>query len=428
MSLSEVKKVHFIGIGGIGMSALARLFLHDKKEISGSDRAETKVTKELEKLGIKISYKQMPENIEDDMDLVVYTAAMPEDHPELEAAREKGIKTIQYFEALGLVANQYYLIAVSGTHGKTTTTAMLTDILEAAEFDPTAVIGSLRSKTKSNFRAGKSKYFIAEACEYGRHFLHLEPDVLVITNIEAEHLDYFKDVKDVQEAFRECAEKVRENGIIIANLSDKNVEKALKGIEKKIINYGKFIDPFLKLSQPGLHNQMNAAAAKAAAFSLGVEDDLAKQALEEFSGTWRRFEFKGEVNGAKVYDDYAHHPTEIKATIQGVRESFPSLRLITIFQPHLYSRTEELFDEFVDSLSAADHVIVTHVYDARDTGKKGATAEMLADAIKRRNENTAYIDSFEDIVEEVKATATENDIVLVMGAGDVTKVSGALTK
>jgi UDP-N-acetylmuramate--alanine ligase len=262
-----------------------------------------------------VTYDQVAENIVSEIDLVVYTEAMPHDHPELEAARRQGIKTVNYFEALGMVANEYYLIAVAGTHGKTTTTAMLIDIFEEASFDPSAIVGSLRSKTHSNYRAGKSKYFIVEACEYRRDFLTLNPDVLVITNIEHEHVDYYKDLESVQQAFREFALKVPEDGAIITNITDSAITPVLAGLSCTIMDYRQSLDLSLKLRQPGLHNRLNAAAASSAARFTGIEKGVINEALENFAGTARRFEYKGDCNNAPVYDDYAHHPTEIAASI-----------------------------------------------------------------------------------------------------------------
>ena len=223
MSIDEANRIHFIGIGGIGMSALARLFLHAGKVVTGSDATNIATTSRLEALGIDINFEQTADNITDGIDFVVYTEAMPQNHPELVAARDQGIETVNYFQALGMVANQYYLIAVAGTHGKSTTTAMLTDILEEASFDPTAVIGTLRSKTGSNFRPGKSKYFIAEACEYKEDFKYLKPDVLVITNIENEHVDYYHDLAAVQQAFKRLVDSVPPDGAIITQASDENI-------------------------------------------------------------------------------------------------------------------------------------------------------------------------------------------------------------
>jgi UDP-N-acetylmuramate--alanine ligase len=427
MSLENVKKVHFIGIGGIGMSALARLFLHDGKIVTGSDRSISPITCGLEALGISVSKSQEQANITDDIDLVVYTAAMPEDHPELLAAREHGIRTIHYFEALGLVANQYYLIAVSGTHGKTTTTAMLTDIFEAAGFDPTAVIGSLRSKTKSNFRPGKSRYFIVEACEYKRHFHHLKPDVLIITNIEHEHVDYFSDLADVQDAFRVMAQSVSEDGAIVCASHDDAVAPVLDGVSATVIDYTKCVDPLLRLTQPGMHNQLNAAAAIAAALFVGIEASTAKKALEQFAGTWRRFEYKGEVNGAKVYVDYGHHPTEIRATLAGARELYPDKKITIVFQPHTYSRTEMFFDDFAAELGKADAVVLLPVYAARKEKESKVSSEQLVDTITASSQNAAFQPTFSAAADALKSALTSDEVVVVMGAGDVTEVADLLT-
>ncbi len=425
--LRNIKRAHFIGVGGIGMSGLARLFLHEGKGVSGSDRSISPITEALEKEGVVFFPQQVETNITNDIDMVVYTEAMSKDHPEMQAAAKLGVPMINYFEALGLVANQYYVVAVSGTHGKTTTTAMLIDIFEDAGLDPTAIVGSLRSKTKSNYRAGKSKYFIVEACEYKRDFLYLEPDVLVITNIEAEHLDYYRDLEDVQSAFKELALKLPEDGVVITDTANPAIASILSGLKCQVIDYRSSIDLNLKLKQPGLHNRTNAAAALAAAAFVGVQEVSAKNSLENFSGTWRRFEYKGAINGAPVYDDYAHHPTEIRATIQGVRELHPDKNLIVVFQPHLHSRTAELFDDFVEAVALADQPIITHVYDARDTGKIGVTAEDLAVAVKDKNSSAIYLESFDDIVTNIKERAGSSDVVLVMGAGDVTKIAAQIT-
>lgn len=421
------KHIHFIGVGGIGMSALARLFLHDGKMVSGSDRAPSDITRALERLGMHFYPTQTGSNVTDDVDLVVYTEAMPRDHEELVEARERGIRTMNYFSALGMIANEYYLVAVAGSHGKTTTTAMLIDIFERANLDPSAVVGSLRASTKSNYRAGKGKYFIAEACEYRRDFLSLRPDILVITNIEHEHVDYYPDLASVQAAFREFALQVKEGGAIIADLANPSVRPVVEGLSVTVIDYGKYFDPALSLSVPGMHNQMNAAAAKAAAVFAGVKPDAAKEALENFAGTWRRFEYKGEVNGAKVYDDYGHHPTEIAATIRGARELYPDRKLTLVFQSHTYSRTHTLFDDFVSALSLADRTLVLPIYAAREENESGVSHTKLAEAIRMRGKVAEACDSFEGVVSDLRAHASAKDLILVMGAGDVTKVAGMLT-
>jgi UDP-N-acetylmuramate--alanine ligase len=323
LNIDSISRIHFIGVGGIGMSGLARHFLTEKKVVSGSDKELNSNTKKLDSEGVQIFGEQVASNISKDIELVVYTEAMSLEHEEILAAKKMGVPMMNYFEALGLAMNPYYLIAVAGTHGKTTTTAMLTDIFEAAEKDPTSVIGSLRATTKSNYRAGKSKYAIVEACEYRRDFLHLKPDILIITNLEHDHVDYYEDIEDVQKAFRQLAEQVDEKGIIIANTSDANVAPVLADIKVPVLNYVADLDLDLQLKQPGFHNRLNAAAATTAAKHEGISVEDSTAALENFAGTSRRFEYKGEVKGAPVYDDYAHHPTEIRATIQAVRELYP---------------------------------------------------------------------------------------------------------
>lgn len=423
------KRIHFIGVGGIGMSGLARLYLHEGAEVSGSDAVETDLTKKLESEGVAITYEQKAENIQSrlDLDLVVYTEAMTHDHPELVAAREKGIKTVNYFEALGEIANQYYLIAVAGTHGKTTTTAMLIDILEEASFDPTAIVGSLRTRTNSNYRAGKSKYFVVEACEYKRDFLTLQPDVLIITNLEHEHVDYYKDLTDVQSAFRELAEKVPADGVVIANLHEENLKPVVEGLPCEVIDYQEAFDPFLELPQPGLHNQMNAAAARSAAAWLGVEKPFILSALDNFAGTKRRFEYKGDCNNAPVYDDYAHHPTELMASIKATKEKYYTRKLTVVFQPHTYSRTQELFADFVTALSKADRVILVPIYAAREDDDGSVSSEKLVSTLAEQGIDASFYHTLEAAALEVKESVSAEDVVLVMGAGDVTKVSDLLT-
>jgi len=423
-----VNRVHFIGIGGIGMSGLARLFLHEGKEVSGSDRAPSDITKSLEKEGVKFFPSQEAANVTDGIDMVVYTEAMAKNHPEMLAAKELGIPMMNYFEALAAVANEYFLIAVSGTHGKTTTTAMLIDILEEASYDPTAIVGSLRSKTGSNYRAGKSKYFVVEACEYREDFRYLKPDVLVITNLEHEHVDYYKNLAEVQAAFRRLAESVPDDGVVICDASDPNLQPVIAEITKSHISYRDCIDLTLDLKQPGLHNRLNAAAATVAAKFIGIEEGTAKAALENFAGTWRRFEYKGEVNGAPVYDDYAHHPTEITATIDGVRELYPDKKLTIVFQSHTYTRTHELFSDFVKSLVKADRVLMLPIYSAREENVSGVSAEKLLEEIGKEGTETAFFQTMEAAALAVKESVGPDDVVVVMGAGEVTKVASLLTE
>jgi UDP-N-acetylmuramate--alanine ligase len=438
MKLSDYKRIHFIGVGGIGMSALARLCLHEGKEVSGSDRSSSPITDALETEGVIFYATQVASNISPEIDLVVYTEAMSHDQEEMSAAAALGVPMVNYFTALGMVANEYYLVAVSGSHGKTTTTAMLIDIFEEAGLDPSAVVGSLRAKTKSNYRAGKSKYFIVEACEYRRDFLSLEPDILVITNLEHEHVDYYKDLAAVQAAFSEMASKVPEDGFIIANLGDENVKVALEftlgqsGVKATVVDYRKFFDPLRQLTVPGLHNQMNAAAAAAVADCLQIDSRETETALENFAGTWRRFEYKGAFTNDQgrvlVYDDYGHHPTEVKVTIAGARELYPKSHLTVIFQPHTYTRTKELFTDFVTALATADQVYLLPIYAAREENLSGVSSEQLAEAINQKGTPAKIYFTQEAAVLEIKENAPAGGVVLVLGAGDVTEVATKLVQ
>ncbi len=441
MKLSDFKKIHFIGIGGIGISALAKLCVHEGKEVSGTnDNPSPQTLDSLREMGVPIS---LDTEVLPEADLYVYSEAWHNMNPVfLKKAFDSGKPCVNYFDALGMVANEYYLIAVSGAHGKTTTTAMLIDIFEEAGLDPSAVVGSLRAKTKNNYRAGKGKYFIVEACEYRRDFMSLTPDILVITNIEHEHVDYYKTLGEVEAAFYDLAAKVPEDGFIVANLADPSVARALqitqgeeKGsdIKATLVDYREFLNPLRKLTLPGVHSQMNAAAAIAAAGQVGITLEQAEVSLAHFAGTWRRFEYKGEVNlparqavGAKVYDDYGHHPTEIKATIQGARELYPDKKLTLVFQPHTYSRTYELFSNFVDALLLADRTILLPIYAAREENESGVTHTKLADAIRECGGDVLALSTIDDAVDQVRQIVGPDDLVLVMGAGDITKVATAL--
>ncbi len=421
----NIEKIHLIGIGGIGISALARLYVHEGKQVSGTNDNESPQTLDaLRQAGVAISLETtvLPE-----ADMYVYSDAWTTLNPGIiEQARATGKPVKDYFAALAEVANEYYLIAVAGTHGKSTTTAMVIDILAAAEYDPSGVVGALRAKSKSNFRAGKSKYFVVEACEYRRHFLHFKPDVLVITNLEHEHVDYYSDLADVQSAFRELANRVPSDGAVIADTADVNLVPVLDGLTVKVIDYRAQLDLTLKLTQPGMHNRLNAAAASAAAGFIGIDSDRQHQALEHFAGTARRFEYRGACNDAAVYDDYAHHPTEITAAISGARELYPNKTIVAVFQPHTYSRTKELFADFARALGLADRVLLVPIYAARETNDTGVSSRELAVKALEYNKNVQFYDSLDAAAAELARSLTRDDVVLVLGAGDVTKVSDRL--
>jgi UDP-N-acetylmuramate--alanine ligase len=426
VNIDKISRVHFIGIGGIGMSALARFLMNEKKTVSGSDRALTPITKALSFEGVQIFSSQVAENISSDIELVIYTEAMSQDHEEMIAAKALGVPRVNYFEALGLVANPYYLIAVAGTHGKTTTTAMLTDIFETNEKDPTAIIGSLRAKTQSNFRAGKSKYAIVEACEYKRDFLFLKPDVLVITNIEFEHSDCYEDLADVQRAFRQLIEQVNEEGVVVTNTKDPNIAPILVDCPVRVVDYLEYFDVSLQLKQPGIHNRFNAAAAIAAARQEKIPVTASTEAVAAFTGTWRRFEFKGDFQEALVYDDYAHHPTAIRMTIAGARELYPDKKIITVFEPHLFSRTESLFEDFARSFIEADHALLLPIYAAREDNTRGVTSRELAVKAFEFNPYVLYVPTYDEAIAELGRLADKDSVILVLGAGDITKLAAQL--
>lgn len=425
-SIYNVKRIHFIGIGGIGISSIARMMLLKKARVSGSDASDSEIIKELKRLGCKISIGHKKENITSDIELVIYTIAVPENNPELSKAKRLNIRALTYPEALGLISKNRYTVAISGTHGKTTTTAMAAKIFIDAGLRPTAVVGSLLKDTKSNFVAGEGKFFIVEACEYKRSFLNLEPKILVITNIDNDHLDYYKNLKDIQKAFSELVSKIPENGFLICNSSDPKISSVLKTAKCQIIDYGKINKKF-KLKFPGRHNLENAKAAFAISRLADIKEKKAIKSLENFSGTWRRFDFKGQTkSGALVYDDYAHHPTEIKATLRSFKEKFPKKRLTVVFQPHLFSRTKILLNDFAESFEDADEIIIAPIYAAREEKDKAINSGMLAEKIKRQGKSVLALENFDKIADYLIANTNKNDLVITMGAGDIYKVGEGL--
>ncbi len=329
---------------------------------------------------------------------------------------------------LHIVTDGKYTIAISGTHGKTTTTGMIAKILTDSNFDPTVIIGSILQDQQSNFIAGKSKYFVVEACEYKRSFLNINPNILVITNIDADHLDYYKDLEDIKSAFRELALKVPEDGFIICDKNDPNISDTVAGINAKVVDYRDFFDGDIKLQLPGIHNKQNASCATAVGISIGIDKEKINQSLVKFSGTSRRFEFKGTLaSGTKIYDDYAHHPTEILASLQGFRELYPKEEgwiITVIFQPHLFSRTKSLLQEFGQCFTGADKIIILPIYYAREVDDGSISSHILAEQIGPRAQ--AYND-FESATKHIDSLDfSDRDIIITMGAGDAFKIGDEL--
>ena len=415
-----------MGIGGIGVSAIARMMLGEGNPpvggVSGSDVSDSAIIEELRKLGAKIFLGHNADNVADDVDLLVYTPAATADNPELKKAAELGLPMLSYPEMLGLISKDKYTIAVSGAHGKTTTTAMIAKILIDAKYDPTVIVGSLLKDNRSNFVAGKSWYFVVEACEYKKSFLNLSPKIIVITNIDNDHLDYYGNLENIKKAFGEFVSKLPEDGYLVCDPNDKNLKEIVEKAKCGVIDYAKVSNNF-NLKIPGGHNIKNAQAAMAVAEILGVDFKKAENSLESFEGAWRRFEFKGETkNGVLVYDDYGHHPTEIKATLKGARELYPKNKIITVFQPHLYSRTKFLFGDFGKSFGDADEIILADIYAAREPKDESINSRMLAEEITKNGGKTRYMESFDKIAGFLAENARKGDIVITMGAGDIFKV------
>lgn len=397
-----------VGIGGIGMSALAQLYVAQGARVTGSDREESPATRLLGEQGIIVFVGHKAEHMPDDAELLVYSDAVPEDNPERQRAHKLGVPQQSYFEALGRWAKGRRVAAVSGTHGKTTTTAMLGKILIDAGVDPTVVVGSIVPAWGSNARVGKGDIFVVEACEYRRHFLAFEPEVLVITNIEWDHTDYFKSLEELEAAFAEAA--ARAKVVITAEQYNKEHVPAL--------------------TVPGEFNQSNARAAKAAARALvpEISESLIDDSLASFEGTWRRFEHKGTLpGGAQLIDDYAHHPTAIQKTLEAARGLWPDKKIAVFFHPHLYSRTRGLFDGFAQALALPDRAYILPVYAAREPYDPAATHEALAAAANAQGGHAESIADFGVVVQKLKALGPEW-VAITMGAGDVYKAGEAALK
>ena len=424
--IQNIHAVHFIGIGGIGMSALARMMVHEGKKVTGTNDWESPSTLDgLRDQGVHIYIDRDISHISPDTDVIIYSTAWDQNEKDfMNQVRALSTPVLTYAEALGLASQGKYTIAISGTHGKTTTTAMIAEMLVTTKKDPTVIVGSLLKGSGSNFIAGESNLFVVEACEYQRSFLNLSPEILIITNIDNDHLDYYKDIEDIISAFHELAMKVPKHGFVVADLHDQNIQKALLGTVANIVDYSKVGETkHFDLSVPGDHNIKNAQAALAVAGILNITEDEALAALRNFQGTWRRMEYKGELsNGTKVYDDYAHHPTEIRASLQGFRAKHPEGRIRIVFQPHLYSRTKLLLNDFAGSFSDADEVIVAPIYAAREKSDLEISAEILTQEILKYHSSVRAGENLLSIESYLRDTVRAGDIIITMGAGDVNKI------
>lgn len=445
--------VHFIGIGGISMSGLAEILLKEDFRVSGSDNKESALTEHLVSLGASIFYGQKASNIIPGIDVVVYTAAIREDNEEYREAVRQGLPMLSRAELLGQLMTNYRMpVAVAGTHGKTTTTSMLSHILLAADLDPTISVGGILKAIGGNIRVGSSDVFVTEACEYTNSFLHFFPKIGIILNIDADHLDFFKDLDDIRNSFRRFAELLPEDGTLIINTCIPDLSEITEGLACKVITYGDNGDysaadishnergeasfdllrhgtltDRIELSVNGDHNVSNALAAIAAADLLNVPSGAVKDGLRSFYGTDRRFELKGTVNGVTVIDDYAHHPTEIRASLAAAK-NYPHREIWCIFQPHTYTRTKALFQDFVDVLGTAGHVIMADIYAARETDTLGISSADIAAALKENGCDAYYFSSFREIEDFCVRTCQTGDLLITMGAGDVVNIGEELLK
>jgi UDP-N-acetylmuramate--alanine ligase len=427
MDFKKINKIHFVGIGGIGVSALARMMVHGGKKVTGSDVQDSRILDQLSDIGVKVFVGHDKKNLDSDTDLVIYSPAIPRDNIELAFAKKLDIPAITYPEALGYISNERYTIAVSGTHGKTTTTAMLASIFAEAELDPTVIVGSLLKSKGTNFVAGTGPHLILEACEYKRSFLSLDPNILVITNIDKDHLDYFKDIEDIQNAFISLVHKLDKDDYLICDMNHENLLSVVSEADCHVVDYTKYLDDQVKLPFPGEHNFKNAAAAFAVAHTVGIEKEVAYRALEHFSGTWRRFEYKGEsVCGAEIYDDYAHNPEEITVTLRAVRKMFPKQRIFVVFQPHLYSRTKIFLKEFSESFNDVDEIVLAPIYAAREKQDQSINSWMLAKKIAKNDKKVSFFESFNDIATYLDKHTKNGDLIITMGAGDIFRVAEKL--
>jgi UDP-N-acetylmuramate--alanine ligase len=445
--LTPGRRIHLVGIGGVSMFPLAEVLRGGGMIITGSDMRESANVLHLKKEGVTVFMGHHPENVEQ-AELVIRTAAVHDDNPEIAAAHAKGIPVFERAQAWGALMQDYkHALCISGTHGKTTTTSMATHIIMAAGMDPTVMIGGNLPLLGCGYRVGEGDTIILESCEYCNSFLSFRPSIAVILDIEADHLDFFKDLADVEHSFRSFASLVPDNGMVIANADDRNTMDTLDDLDRPLITFGlgSYADIYcenlewvrglanfdlmnngkkvchIELSVPGLHNLKNALAAAAAAVVMGVAPAAISQGLHQYGGAERRFEYKGEYHGAKIYDDYAHHPGEIHMLLETAK-TLGYDRVICAFQPHTYTRTKALFPDFVQELSNADITLLAEVYAARETDTLGISSKDLADRIP----NGEYCPTFDDVEARLKELARPGDLILTVGAGDLYQVAERL--
>lgn len=457
INFNEPIHIHFIGIGGISMSGFAELLHTAGFTISGSDSKKSKITEHLEAKGITILYGQKASNITPDIDLVVYTAAIHQDNPEMQAVLQRNIPRMDRAEMVGQVMLNYKnAIAVSGTHGKTTTTSMISQIFLEGDLDPTISVGGILKAIDGNIRIGKSDNFITEACEYTNSFLKFNPRYSIILNIEEDHLDFFKDITDIRHSFQLFTKRLPEDGVLFINGEIENYQEITQGLTCKVVSYGiqsteetsytysaanvtfnddgygeydlmyngEFMD-HITLGVVGMHNISNSLPAIGLALERQIPMEVIKRGLTAFHGTERRFEYKGEVAGITIIDDYAHHPTEIRATLESAKR-YPHKSTWCVFQPHTYTRTKAFLKDFAQTLTLADKIVLTDIYAAREVNTGEISSRDLQAELQKLGKEVYYFSSFEEIENFLLQNCTNGDLLITMGAGDVVSIGESL--
>ena len=455
VDIKKYKNIYFVGIGGISMSGIAVILKNWHFNVFGSDRTQSSQTEWLENKGIKVNLEQVASNINDNIDLVVYTAAIKEDNPELKEARRLGIECIDRGEFLGELTKLFKdSIGVAGTHGKTSTTSMLALSFIEADYDPSIQVGAVLSELNGNYRVGNSDYFIIEACEYHNSYHSFKQRSAIVLNVDDDHLDFFKNICGVQESFEKYVSLLPSDGYLVINRDDKRCYALKEHTKAKVITVGKkenadwyyknvtfdddgypsfdvyhnnkLLDRFT-LKVRGLHNVFNSLCCTAMCDAYGIDISIVKKAIKKFTGASRRLEYKGMVNGARLYDDYGHHPTEIKATYDGIKHMKFNKSWV-VFEAHTFSRLSSHLDEFADSLKGFDNIIVMDIYPAREINTFNISEEDVIKALAKINKKAIHISDYNEIVSYITKNVKKDDIIITLGAGNATKVAGLLLK
>lgn len=443
MNIDSINKVYLIGIGGIGVSALAKYFLESGKRVVGADLLKSDITEDLEKKGVEVFYNHKEDNIDESYSLVIYSSAVPENNPEFKKAKTLGIKTLSYFDFLGELSKKYKTIVVTGTHGKSTTTSLIAMMMIKAGLDPTVFVGTKIKDLASNFRLGQSEYLVVEGCEYRANMLKLNPYLIGIPSIDVDHLDFYKDLNQIKETFQEFIDKLKNKSNLVYNGENKNLDSLQKALgalsvgldskfdiraeeikkEQKKQNFNLYLKDKkltnIQTDLPGDYNLINILIASGLALKLGIKPEIISQSIEEFKGLWRRFEIIGKWNTNLIFSDYAHHPEELKNLLKGVKEFYFDKKIVAVFQPHQEDRTQKLFNDFLDSFQNADDVIIYPIYEVagRRSGKIKSAQDLALEIHQHKGQIIFYIDNYEKLKKHLENY--QDSVILIIGAGDI---------